>query len=151
MVFGTVVGNVFDDGEARSAVGAVDEGITIAAVSWGRSSSRRQSGQMETSGEMGWKAPSTDSEWRMSKEVNPLAGRKEAENSSMRESVGASSRNFWTNKSRASCSPSTSIFNACGGILHPAFEFEARGKVINKGSEADPLHNACDVNAQCLA
>jgi hypothetical protein len=62
----TVVGNVFDDGEARSAVGAVDEGIAIAAVV-GSKSSRRQSSQMATSGEMGWKAPSTLSEWIMSK------------------------------------------------------------------------------------
>ena len=30
----SVVGDVFDDGEARAAVGAIDEGIMIAAVSW---------------------------------------------------------------------------------------------------------------------
>ena len=31
---GSVVGDVFDDGEARPAVGAIDEGIMIAAVRW---------------------------------------------------------------------------------------------------------------------
>ena len=31
----SIVGDVFDDGEARAAVGAVDERIMIAAVSWG--------------------------------------------------------------------------------------------------------------------
>ena len=29
-----VIRNVFDDGEARSAVGAVDEGVKITAVDW---------------------------------------------------------------------------------------------------------------------
>ena len=32
--FGAIVGDVFDDGKARSAVGAVDEGIAVATVGW---------------------------------------------------------------------------------------------------------------------
>ena len=85
--FWAVVGNVFDDGEARSAVGAVDEGITIAAVVWVEAFRAGSRDKWKHQARWAGSAPSTDSEWRMSKEVNPLAGRKDAENSSMRESA----------------------------------------------------------------
>ncbi len=41
-------------------------------------------------------------------------------------------------------------FNTCGCVFHPTFEIETCGKVINKGSKADPLNDACDVDAQSL-
>ena len=106
--FGAIIKNIFYDREARSAVGAVDEWITIAPI--GRVEEFAQAIVADGDiGRDGLKAESMDSEWRMSNERKPLIDRKETVNSSMRESGGASSRNDFIKESSVSFSPSTSM------------------------------------------
>ena len=53
---GSVIRDVGNDGETRSAVGAISEGVKIAPVFWVEEFTQAISAG-DTSGEMGWNAP----------------------------------------------------------------------------------------------
>ena len=68
---GSVVWDIGYDGKTRSAIGAIDERITVIAGRMDQIALLRQSGQILTSGEMGWKAPAIVSDGTISKPIKP--------------------------------------------------------------------------------
>ena len=105
---------------------------------------------MATSGEIGWKAELMDSEWIMSNERKPLAGPKDAVNSSMWESVGASIAQGFDESIQNIAFAIHLNIHARGCVTHPAIEIQPNGKIVNKRSEADALNDTANVNSRAL-
>ena len=66
-----IVGDAFDDGEPRPAVGAIDEGVQVTPVG-GIEQFAQAIRASETSGEMGMKSPGWRSKMTISKVVKPF-------------------------------------------------------------------------------
>jgi hypothetical protein len=141
-----IIGNILDDREAWATLGTVDKWVTIATVTWVQE-------LMQAIG--------TDSHIRRDRlkrsfdgfRVNDLKG---MESTCGLEGCGelvdmGESRGFVPQllDEYVQIIPFSIHFDvhACRRVLDPASEIQARGKVIHKGPETDPLDNTCDMDA----
>ncbi len=106
---GAVVGDVLDDGVARAAVGAVDEGVAVAAVARGRASRARQSAQVAMSGVTRALFDSRTRLSAMEKPSWPAGSISLLSSVRIVASGGNSSESAFSKRPSASAPPSTSI------------------------------------------
>ncbi|MCK7527005.1 MAG: hypothetical protein MZV64_60070 [Ignavibacteriales bacterium] len=150
VVFGAVVGDVLDDGEARSAVGAVDEGIAVAPVVGVEEFAQA----VVADGDVGRDGlEGAVHGFR----VDDVEGGESVCGAEGRRSVRRCGREAGLRRAARYDEGVQHILVAIhfdvhtrGGVAHPAVEFEARGKVVHERAEADPLDDAGDVDAAAV-